>query len=655
MMPDTDQPSAGRRRGGLRSVAAGAALTVALALGAWGGPAAAAAAQLAEAPMLAERVAKGELPPVQERVPQPPMVVELDGPGLQAGRPGGTLHTLIGRARDVRLLVVYGYARLVGYDRDFTIVPDILESMEVSDGGRTFTMTLRAGHKWSDGEPFTSEDFRYWWEDVATNEELSPTGPPIDLMIDDEAPQVSFPDARTIVYSWSQPNPFFLPRLAGTSPLYIYRPAHYLKQFHRNYADAAKLEALAEERNARNWAALHNAVDNLYAFDNPALPTLQPWTNRTEPPAIRFVAERNPYFHRVDPNGMQLPYIDRVVMNTAAGPLIPAKTAAGESDLQARDLSFANYTFLRENEERSGYRTWLWKTAKGSHFALFPNLNVNDEVWRKYLRDVRFRRALSLAIDRSAINHTLFFGLAIEGNNAVLPDSPLFRPDYQTAWAETDVEKANALLDELGLTKRNSEDIRLFPDTGKPVEIIVETAGEDTEQTDILELIREDWARIGVKLFTKPSQRSVLRNRVFSGESIMSVWTGLEMGVPTLEMSPAELAPTDQYSLQWPKWGQYHQTKGQAGEPPDMEVPKRLYALHQEWLHAQDAAEKERIWHEMLDLYTDQVFTIGVIAGVPQPVVVSNALRNVPEEAIYNWDPGAFFGIYRPDAFWFDK
>ncbi|MFC3227293.1 ABC transporter substrate-binding protein [Marinibaculum pumilum] len=649
----TSGATPGARRGSVAALLLfGLAATVLLAGGRDG---AAAERQLQEAPALAEMVAKGELPPVADRVPQPPMVVDLEASGQTVGKPGGTLHTLIGRARDVRLLVVYGYARLVGYDSQFNIRPDILESLEISDGGRTFTMTLRAGHKWSDGEPFTAEDFRYWWEDVATEEELSPTGPPIELVIDGERPKVTFPDDRTVVYSWSQPNPYFIPRLAGTSPLYIYRPAHYLKQFHKTYAEAADIERMVEEQNVRNWAALHNAVDNLYAFDNPALPTLQPWMNTTEPPSLRFVAVRNPYFHRVDPDGMQLPYIDEVIMNTAAAPLIPAKTAAGESDLQARNIAFSNYTFLRENEERSGYHTYLWRTAKGSHFALFPNLNATDDVWRKYLRDVRFRRALSMAIDRMAINQTLFFGLAVESNNTVLPGSPLHRDEYQNAWTERDIEKANALLDEIGLTERNGDGIRLFPENGQPVEIIVETAGEDTEQTDILELIREDWQKIGVKLFTKPSQRSVLRNRVFSGDAVMSVWTGLEMGVPTFEMSPAELAPTDQYSLQWPKWGQYHQTKGAAGEAPDMPVPKQLYQLHKDWLHAQDPAEKKRIWHEMLSLYTDQVFTIGVVAGVPQPVVVSRKLHNVPEEAIYNWDPGAFFGIYGPDSFWFDQ
>ncbi len=147
---------------------------------------------------------------------------------------------------------------------------------------------------------------------------------------------------------------------------------------------------------------------------------------------------RNPYFHRVDANGLQLPYIDRFVLAVADPKLIPAKTGAGEADLQARDVHFNNYTFLKQGEKQNGYRTLLWRPGKGSHFALFPNLNVNDPVWRKLLRDVRFRRALSLAIDRSLVNQVLYFGLAIESNNTVLPQSPLFREAYRDRWARYD-------------------------------------------------------------------------------------------------------------------------------------------------------------------------------------------------------------------------
>ena len=606
------------------------------------------AASLIETPMLAEDVAAKKLPPVQERLPETPLVVPLDG---KLGQHGGTLHMLIGRSRDVRMLVVYGYARLVGYDRDLKIVPDLLESFEVQEG-RIFTMKLRKGHKWSDGAPFTSEDFRYFWEDVATNKELSPAGPPGDLVVDGELPKVEILDQTTVRYSWSKPNPDFLPRMAGASPLFIFRPAHYLKKFHKKY-NPKIAEAEANGTAKRRWSQVHNRLDNMYQFDNPDLPTLQPWMNTTKPPADRFVAVRNPYFHRVDASGKQLPYIDRVVMQVAEAKLIPAKTGSGESDLQARDIQFNNYTFLKKGEERNHYRTLLWRTAKGSQFALFPNLNVNDPVWREVVRDVRFRRALSLAIDRSLVNQVLYFGLALEGNNTVLAESPLYRKDYQTRWAKYDRKAAARLLDEMGLRK-GLDGMRKLPD-GRPLEIIAETAGETTEQTDVLELIRETWREVGIKLFTKPSQREVLRNRVFSGEALMSVWTGFENGIPTADMNPDELAPTSQQQLQWPRFGQYFETRGKSGEKPDIPEAVELLKLYRAWRGSATTEEREKIWHRMLEIHADQQFVIGVVSGVLQPVVVRENVKNVPEKGLYNWDPGAFFGIYRPETFWITK
>jgi peptide/nickel transport system substrate-binding protein len=373
--------------------------------------------------------------------------------------------------------------------------------------------------------------------------------------------------------------------------------------------------------------------------------------NTTRPPADRFVAMRNPYFHRVDQNGLQLPYIDRFVLAVADPKLIPAKTGAGEADLQARDVHFNNYTFLKQGEKQNRYRTLLWRPGRGSHVALFPNLNANDPVWRKLLRDVRFRRALSLAIDRSLINQSLYFGLAIESNNTVLPQSPLFRESYRDRWARYDRKEANRLLDELGL-KRGADRVRRLPD-GRPLEIIVETAGESTEQTDVLELVRETWREAGIKLFSKPSQREAFRLRVFAGETLMSVWSGLENGLVTPDTSPDELAPTSQTQLQWPKFGQYYETSGKAGEAVDMPEVRELGKLYRAWLESPGRAERERAWRAMLELHAEQQFTIGIVSGVPQPIVARDTLMNVPEQGFYNWDPGAFFGIYRPDTFWF--
>jgi peptide/nickel transport system substrate-binding protein len=282
---------------------------------------------------------------------------------------------------------------------------------------------------------------------------------------------------------------------------------------------------------------------------------------------------------------------------------------------------------------------------------LFPNLNVNDPVWRKLLRDVRFRRALSMSIDRSLINQVLYFGLATEANNTVLPESVLFKEAYQKMWAKFDRKGAEKLLDELGL-KRGPDGIRRLPD-GRLLEIIVETAGESSEQSDVLELVRETWKEVGIKLFSKPSQREVLRNRVFGGETVMSVWSGFENGLATPDMSPDDLAPTSQQQLQWPKFGQYRETAGKQGQAPDIPEAAELLKLSGDWRASVSRAEREKVWHQMLAIHADQQFVIGVISAVPQPVLVRTTLMNVPDKAVYNWDPGAFFGIYHPDGFWF--
>jgi peptide/nickel transport system substrate-binding protein len=638
-------PSRHSRRRGFAAPALAIAALAALACATTGSRA---AVQFVETAMLQSEVVAGSMPPVAKRLPEHPLVTTFDGSALTYGKHGGTLHMLIARAQDVRMLFVYGYARLLHYDRNFALVPDILESVDVQDN-KVFTLHLRKGHRWSDGAPFTAEDFRYYWEDVANNPELNPTGPPSDLLVEGKLPEFKVIDATTVRYTWTSPNPDFLDRMAAASPLLIYRPAHYLKKFHAKYTKQAEPQPGGKPR--RPWAAVHNKMDNMYRFDNPDQPTLQPWMNISRPPADRFVAVRNPFFHRIDDAGRQLPYIDRVEMVIANDKLIAAKAGTGESDLQARGLQFGDYTFLKASEQRNKFRTLLWRSGVGSQLALFPNLNVNDPVWRSLLRDVRFRRALSLAIDRSLINNVLYFGLATESNNTVMPQSALFLRQYQITWAQYDKPAAQRLLDELGL-KRGIDGLRRLPD-GRKLEIIVETSGESTEETDMLELIRETWREVGIKLLSKPSQREVFRNRIFSGETVMSIFKGLENGMATAEMSPEELAPTSQQHLQWPKFGQFYESSGKMGSAPDIPEAVELLKLFENWRAAGTPEERAAIWHRMLKIHAEQQFVIGTVNGVPQPVVVRNSLMNVPEEGLYSWSPGAYLGIHRPDTFWF--
>lgn len=605
-----------------------------------------------EPPSLVDAVKAGSLPPVDERLPKTPYIVDLAEMGREPGQHGGMLRTLMGRAQDTRMMVVYGYARLVGYTPDWEVVPDILESIDTEDD-RLFTLHLREGHKWSDGNPFTTADFRYYWDDVLNDPEISPGGLPAFLLVDGHPPQFEVIDETTVRYSWAKPNRNFLPTLAGARPEDLFQPAHYLKQFHARHADPAELERKVAAHGQRNWVALHFRQSQQYKNENPALPSLQPWILVTEPPSSRFIFARNPYFHRVDRDEKQLPYIDRVAMTVVNSKLIPAKAAAGDTDLQARALGFENYAILKQGQSRHNYTVHLWQSAAGAESALYPNLNVADPGWREVVRNPDFRRALSLAIDRQEINQTIYFGLADAGGNTVLPGSSLYRPEYAAAWTDFDLARANALLDAAGLARRGGGGIRLLPD-GRPAEIIIETAGEDPVEVDILQLVRDSWQKAGIKAHIKVLQRDVMRNRISAGETLMSAWKGLENALPTAEMSPHELAPVSQVQLQWPQWGMYYETGAQAGVPVDVDPAKDLRRLYEQWQVAVDPAEQAEIWQEMLAIHADQVFSIGIIRGVPQPVVVSGHLRNVPEKGIYNWEPGAHFGMHRMDTFWFD-
>jgi peptide/nickel transport system substrate-binding protein len=606
-----------------------------------------------EPPILKPMLDAGKLPPMAQRLPQVPRVINLTAMGRKPGRYGGDVRMLIGGQRDIRLMTIYGYARLVGYDENLNLQPDILEAFDVVEG-RIFTFKIRAGHKWSDGSPLTAEDFRYCWEDVQKNEDLSPGGLATYLLVEGKPPLFEILDPLTVRYSWDQPNPDFLQQIAAPQALSMVMPAAYLKQFHQKYQDEAKLAELVTKNKAKKWTSLHIKMARQYRPENPELPTLDPWRNRTEPPAEQFVFERNPYFHRVDENGRQLPYIDRFILNVSSSAIIPAKTGAGESDLQGTGIDFTDYTFLKDAETRYPVKVSLWKRTQGARLALLPNLNYADDGWRKILRDVRFRRALSVAIDRQEINTVAFLGLAKESADTVLPESPLYQESFAKAWIQHDPDLANALLDEAGLSARAADGLRLLPD-GRKAQIALESAGESTLETDVLELVTNHWRKVGIDLFVKVSQREVFRSRAVAGTIMMAIWGGLDNGIPRPNMNPSELAPTVEDQLQWPVWGLHYQSNGQQGTAPDLKEAIELVELLKQWRRSTAVDEWTEIWTKMLTIYTDNVFSIGLVNATLVPIVASAKLKNIPETGLFAFNPTSYFGVYMPDTFWLEE
>ncbi|HSI01051.1 MAG TPA: ABC transporter substrate-binding protein [Reyranella sp.] len=608
-------------------------------------------AGLKETPSLADQVKSGALPAVDKRIPEVPAIVKHFAGSDGAGKPGGNANILIASARDTRLMTLYSNARLIVYDDQFKLQADILESYEVKEG-REFTLKLRPGHKWSDGKPFTTADFRFFWEDIANDKELSPSGPNVELMVEGKPPKVEIVDATTIKYTWESPNPYFIESQARAAPLFLFRPAHYLKKFHKKHTPEDEILKNAKGGQAK-WVQIYRRFDVMYANDNPDLPTLNAWKLVTAPPAQRFVFERNPYYYRVDEKGVQLPYLDRVTFTVVAANLIPAKAGLGESELQPRYLGLRDYTFLRDAAKNSGVKVLLWEKGAGSEVAFYPNLNVNDETWRKLNRDPRFRRALSLAIDREELAEVVYTGMATPSANTIMPRSALFKPEYATKWAKHDVKAANKLLDEAGLDKKGSDGVRLLSN-GQPAVIIIEHTSENSAEIDAMTLVVDQWKKVGIKALLRPQTTDNFRLRTSSGEAMMTSYGGITTSAPTPATAPKEFAPVMLGGLQWPKWGLFVESKGRQGEACDMPEPQKLAELLHQWERATDDAGRTKAWEEMLTINADQVFSIGTVNATKLPVVVGRKLKNVPEKGYWAWDPGGYIGLYKPDTFWTD-
>ena len=276
---------------------------------------------------------------------------------------------------------------------------------------------------------------------------------------------------------------------------------------------------------------------------------------------------------------------------------------------------------LKEGEKEHGYRTLLWPIARGSSYALYPNLTTDDPVWRALNRDQRFRAALSLAIDRHIINNAMMFGLGLEGNDTVMPESPLDDEANRTLNATYDPDLANSLLDGIGLTERNGAGIRLLPD-GRELEIVVEVAGDSRDTIDGLQLITEFWRDVGVKLFIKPQEPGVLRNRSYAGLTVMVAAQGLDIAMPTAKMPPNELAPALSENYSWPLWGEYEETRGKqrrGGRPAGGASGSSISTIMagDRATRTSRRASGRRCW-----INAENVFSIGTVARELQPVVV---------------------------------
>jgi len=635
-----------------------------------------------EPPMLKDKVASGELPPVDERLPETPAVV---GGRDEIGVYGGEVRMI--HFDPVWCVSNYDWnsERLLHYsDIDLrTIIPNVFEAWEVSPDGKVFTIKLRKGMKWADGQPVTTEDVRFMIEDVWFNTELN-AAPMWQLRFDGGAnnspAKFELIDEFTFKLTYVAPFGNLPAHLTRWEPVgnwpSIVEPAHYCKQFHKKYTDEAKLLEMAKTQNLETWVQLFNQRCGpsqwglsvwqfpLWLKETP-FPTLSPWILKDIPEEGLIMMERNPFYWKVDLEGNQLPYIDNMrfdyITLTDAAKL---KLAQKELDsLGMHDVTMSEYAFYKEEEPKGNFKVMDYISCMSDRDVLFPQHVINkedgtlDEEMSAIAHHPNFVKALSMAIDRDEINQSLLFGTARMGQLAPMPSSKYYKEKYGTAWAQFDPALANQLLDEMGLDKKNADGIRLKKD-GQPLTYVIEQAGLRVGPLTpkVCELAASYWRDIGIDASVKEVTENLLNERLNNGQVHCTVWHADRCTDLLLPLEMEWYIPTRQgqggASSLWGRWfGAADKTAAGLVEPP-AEI-KHYYDLFAKMTSTTDENERVKFGQEIFDGLAETPLAIGLMLECPAPIIYNKNMHNLPRpRSVMGWDT---YGnsTYHPEAYFY--
>jgi len=578
-----------------------------------------------ESPYLAELVAAGKLPPVEERLPAEPLVYRVN----EIGTYGGELR--VNSSAPTAFSDVEHMKQFLPFRADLyasAVVPEYFRDYTITNEGKTLTIFLREGMKWSDGSPLTVDDILFWWNDIILNDELTPVKPS-RWRVGGELAKFSKVDDYTLQIDFAVPNRPIMALLSNyhMGEYNFIVPSEYLKTIHIDYNPNANEEALAN--GFESWVRAFDAMRQVEgAQQNADIPTLGPWmyTGRT---LTQRLYERNPYFFAVDHEGNQLPYIDSIVvdivpnrevsiMNILNGELTHAGLALG--------ITMEDYPVLKENESSGNYSVMMFDAAALQAVFTF-NQSHKDPVLAEIFSDSRFRQAMSLAIDRDEINDMVYFGTATPRQMTVQQDASFYKPEWAESYAQFDLDRANQLLDEMGL-KRGPDGYRLRPD-GERLSIVIQYALTFVPDT-VVELVGGYWNRVGVDTEVRGIDRNLYQERGSAGDLDLGVWNIDRMfELRSYITGMDHLAPDNRTKVWSVPYGLWYSSGGELGEEPTG-VAREFIDAFDSWHLATTDEEyferAQRVW----DLQAEHLFYIGTVAFPKLPVVISNKLGNTP-------------------------
>jgi peptide/nickel transport system substrate-binding protein len=598
------------------------------------------AADYHDAPALAALVAQGKLPPVADRVGTDPQVIT---PVASVGKYGGTLRTALrGDADHNAILRIVTNEGLTRWSADYqNALPNVADGWTRNADASEYTFRLRHGMKWSDGQPFTADDVTFFVNDLLPNKEFFDS-PPSQYVIDGKPMRAEKIDDHTVKLIFAGPYlrlPQVLAAPLGQHPVLYAK--HYCAQFTPMYnPDVKKLVAASGQP---DWATLFRQkcgdIEIPARWANPERPTLDPWVISTPytGSATEVVLRRNPYFWQVDTAGNQLPYIDTVNMKVISDiQSIVLASIGGQLDFMVRHINtINNKPVLAQHAAEGGYVLQALTPTDVSAAAIFVNQTDKNPKLVPFLTNHDFREALSYGIDRDEINSIVFLDQSKPWQASPLETDKFYNKQLATQYLEHDPDKANAILDKLGLQKRDGDGFRLLPD-GSKLFLTADVMVTDPASIDTLELIKKQWADIGVDLGINTMERSLYYERGQNSDYDMDV-TGLPNGInptgdPRTWLSTHTL--DSRQSIPWVRW---YATGGKGGQEPSQSMRDRL-KLWDEWKSAKTDEEADGLFRQILQKAADAFEVIGVEQGLTTYGIRSKKLMNVPANIPNGWD-----------------
>ncbi len=589
-----------------------------------------------QAPELDPLVEEGELPSVEERLPENPQEIT---PHDRIGDYGGTWRFFIDGTHATDYMMSFSHTGLLKWSKCQTeFKADLAEDWAVNEEGTEFTFHLREGLRWSDGEPFTTEDVEFWYEAILSNEEITAAPDPF-YQSNGELMELEIIDDTSFTFVFEEPNGLFLNHVTTHNSYDFFAPKHYLKQFHIDYTDEGEVMVIADEEGYDEWYELFGSKNDTWTLHNPDRPYMHPWVPTTEPPSDRFTFVRNPYFYKVDTEGNQLPYLDEVVLDIREDEVIIMETVAGTPDFQPHEIiQFRELPMLMQNAESEGYEVLLWDHLTVTEPALHLNFNTEDEVLNDLFHTADFRKALSLGMNRERMSQMLYNGVAEPAQPSLSPVSRYYREEYLKAYTEYKPEEAKDMLLDIDILDFDDQGTLIGPDD-EPISIEVMLPTGWPQMVDVLELVEEDWADLGIDLIINPVDPGLYWTNKPAGDYEIDAWPFAKSA------RDPNLLPNsvNSWAPDYARWYIAGREENDNAVEPPSEI-KELFDIWDDIQATADQEEHDELYDTLLKRQAENLWIIGTIGLLPKVMPKGNHFHNVPEESTWSWHHGHYIG-----------